>query len=526
MSVTEVKLVAPNYSLKGTFYGVGSVSGDSTSIAFEMRGSAQVLCPDDITDTTVFPSTAVVNGVTRYLTWTVISREKYVLIPAGYYNGVYMGEVSKMVITKARTQYLSVSEPFFPLVFTSSGETYNSTFSFYNLSYNGLSSSPTDKPIDGNTAITVTGGATTSDGKNYYTWTLGTRTYTYNPSAGTYTSVYTPPAAWCDQISTSSTAVMTVTCVVKFGTKTYRTLTTTFNVTVPSGFQPSITAVSLQDKTDTPVPSAWGSVFVQSKSGLRIASISCTPSEGASLTYIILEVGEQTTGRIAYDPSALPQIDVITQSGALPVKVTIIDSRGRSTYQTATLNFLPYFVPQISDVLSSRCDSSGIDDNDGEYFLGTAKVNFATCNGLNSITLQCQWKRTDQSSFGTPDTIASNITTPIPYVGAKVMGGGNIDTDYSYDMKYILTDAFSTVTFIDYLSTAIFLMHFLHGGRGVAFGQKATVPDCMDCAFDAHFRQQSVFDDEVTFTYTDDNSQVQTITMTEILQLLGVISAT
>lgn len=525
MSSTSKKILAPGYGIPASYYAVGSVSGDNTSIAIEFQGLEIVNSPDSISDTTFFPTTATINGVSRSLTWTVVIRKKVVILPAGNYNGVWIDEVSKNVITKARTQYFSIAKPFFPMTFSANGETYSDTFSFYNLYVAALRSSPDDKPIDGSTAITVTGGAT-EDGTNHYTWTLGTRTYTYNPSAGTYTSVYTPPVAWCDQISTSSTAVMTVTCVVKYGTQTYRTLTTTFNVTVPSGFQPSITAVSIQDKANTPVPAAWGNTFVQSKSGVRVASISCTPSEGASLTYIILDVGDQTTGRVAYNASALPQIDVITQAGALAVKVTIIDSRGRSTYQTATLNFLPYFVPQMSDVLSSRCDSSGVDDNDGEYFLGTARVNFATCNGLNSITLRCQWKRTDQSSYGTADTICSGITTPIPYVGSKVMGGGNIDTEFSYDVKYILTDAFSTVTFIDYLSTAIFLMHFLHGGRGVAFGQKATVQDCMDCAFNAHFRQESTFDDEVTFTYTDDYSQVQTITLTEILQLLGVISAT
>lgn len=527
MSTTAKQLAYKQYGAGGSHYAVGSVSGDTTTIAFEMRGSEQILCPDDVTDTSYFPSTAVINGVTRSLTWTVLERKKYVLLPAGNYNGVWMNEVSKMVIIKARTQSFTVNEPFFPLVYSVDSElggTYNSTFSFYDLQVASLTSSPTDKYLDGSSAITVSGGATTSDGKNYYTWTLGSRTHTDNPAAGVSTSVFTPPAAWCDQISTSNVGTMTVTCVVKYGTKVYRNYTTTFNVTVPDGFQPSITAVSLQDKTNTPVPAAWGSTFVQSKSGLRIASITCAPSQGATIQYIILECGEQTSGRLAYNPSALPQIDVITQYGALPVKVTVIDTRGRSTYQTATLNFLPYFVPQISDVLSSRCDSSGNDDNDGTYFVGTARVNFATCNGLNSITLQCQWKRTDQSSFGTADTIASGITTPIPYVGAKVMGGGNIDTEFSYDVKYILTDAFSTVTFMDYLSTAIFLMHFLHGGRGVAFGQKATVQDCLDCAFDAHFRQETLFDDEVTFTYTDDNNQVQTITLTDILRQIGIIT--
>ena len=46
---------------------------------------------------------------------------------------------------------------------------------------------------------------------------------------------------------------------------------------------------------------------------------------------------------------------------------------------------------------------------------------------------------------------------------------------------------------MDYVSTAIYLMHFLHGGKGVAFGQKATIEDCVDYNFKTLFRKLSTF---------------------------------
>ena len=68
-----------------------------------------------------------------------------------------------------------------------------------------------------------------------------------------------------------------------------------------------------------------------------------------------------------------------------------------------------------------------------------------------------------------------------------------------------------TVTYIDYVSTAIYLMHFLHGGRGVAFGQKATMDNTLDCAFKALFRE------DVTIVKKDGTQ----VSMREVLEKLG-----
>ena len=73
--------------------------------------------------------------------------------------------------------------------------------------------------------------------------------------------------------------------------------------------------------------------------------------------------------------------------------------------------------------------------------------------------------------------------------GVNICGEGNLDTEFSYDVMYIVSDQFRSVSFMDYVSTAIYLMHFLHGGKGVAFGQKATIEDCVDFYFQALFRK-------------------------------------
>ena len=56
---------------------------------------------------------------------------------------------------------------------------------------------------------------------------------------------------------------------------------------------------------------------------------------------------------------------------------------------------------------------------------------------------------------------------------------------------------------IDYVSTGIYLMHFLHGGHGVAFGQKATIQDCVDFNFMAFFRKFCKFTGIAKFESSD-----------------------
>lgn len=511
MSVTQKRVaVAPSYI--SNIDAIGSVSGDTTSFHFQFDNADINI--DSVSDIPVTSMT--IEGTTYNITWTVTA---WHIIDAGVAQIRY--------VDKAVSQNFSFNKPWLALYIPvwSTG----CTLSFYD-----IECCPTvlqvsgNQYIDGIDPITAKASAlqTGTDGTLTFKWQLGNRSYTSDViSVSAQQQTYTIPYAWVDQIPSGNQGTLTVTCQVKYGTQVYRTLTNYFTVYVPDNITPAITSVTLSDVINSPVPVSWGSTFVQHKSGLRISAITCAPSDGASLTYITMTVGEQTTGRQVYDASNLPQIDVVTQSGSLTVTIVLEDSRGRQGSRQATLNYLPYSSPQLKELSSTRCDSNGNVDNDGTYFLSSSRVLFSSCNGLNAITLNVQYKRTDVSSYGNAQQIYSNVTST-PCVRDAVIGGGLIDPEFSYDVRYTLTDAFSTIIFVDYVSTAVYLMHFLHGGRGVAFGQKATVQDCLDCAFDAHFRQQSVFDDEVTFTYTDDNSQVQTITMTEILRLLGVISAT
>ena len=61
-----------------------------------------------------------------------------------------------------------------------------------------------------------------------------------------------------------------------------------------------------------------------------------------------------------------------------------------------------------------------------------------------------------------------------------IFGGGNLSVDYSYDIRFTLTDAFGTVTVVDSLSTASVLMDFKAGGTGLAVGKVSETDSCFE----------------------------------------------
>ena len=92
--------------------------------------------------------------------------------------------------------------------------------------------------------------------------------------------------------------------------------------------------------------------------------------------------------------------------------------------------------------------------------------------------------------------VNDNLTTPVSLTAE--LANTMVTIQYTDNFRNYMSSWSAQLhsnggNYIDYVSTAIYLMHFLHGGRGVAFGQKATMEDYLDCAFKALFRDQVFF---------------------------------
>ena len=384
---------------------------------------------------------------------------------------------------KMTSQQLTINKPFFALKLTDSAdgsEIFNDTFSFYEIEKTPTSATTSGGVMDGATMSKVV--FTTSGTDATYSATFSLGSYASTATSATKTIEYAIPISWCNALPNATTGQANVTCRVKYGGVEYSSFTVKLTVSVPSSVVPSVTSITLADKTDTPVPYSWN-MFIQHKSGVRISAITTDGAYSSTIKSIKLQVGTQSIS-MNYSASNLPQIDTITQSGSLACTVTVTDSRGRTASKSATVTFVSYAAPKFTNCVSERCLVNGEVDNDGTYFKSTTAISFSTCNNKNSITLTVKYKKTDAVLYGSETTITPGVNT---------CGNNDLDTEFSYDVMYSVTDQFCTVTFTDYISTATYLMHFLHGGKGVAFGQKATMENYLDCAFKALFRDDTYF---------------------------------
>lgn len=408
-----------------------------------------------------------VNGTKQSCTWTTNKTETL---------------VSTSYKTKMTSAQMTISKPFFTLKLTDSSEggtIYEETFSFYEIEKAPTAATTSGGVMDGSTNSKVTFTTSGTDATYKATFTLGT--YSGSATSTTKELTYAIPISWCNAVPNATTGTANVVCQVLFGGVVYSSISTTLTVSVPASVVPTLTSITLADKTDTPVPSAW-KLFIQHQSGVRVSAITTAGAYSSTIKTIKLQVGTQSTSK-TYSASALPQIDVVTQSGSLTCTVTVTDSRGRAASKTATVTFVAYSAPKFTKCTSERATSAGAVDNDGTYFKSTTAISYSTCSGKNAITLTVKYKKTDAVLYGTAKTITPGTNTC----------GGDLNTEFAYDVLYTVSDQFTTVTYIDYVSTAIYLMHFLHGGRGVAFGQKATMEDYLDCAFKALFREEVYF---------------------------------
>ena len=447
--------------LGNTLVSTGSVTGATTKLTMVYQVSNIMWGVEGTIN-------VYVDGTKVSCTWTANKTD------------TWMGKTYK---TKLTSQQLTINKPFFTLKLTDSvsgAEIYNDEFSFYEIEKTPTSATTSGGVMDGSTKSRVVFTTSGTDATYSATFTLGS--YSGTATSSTKTLEYAIPIAWCNALPNAATGQANVTCQVKYGGVLYSSFTVKLAVSVPASVVPTVTSITLADKTDTPVPSSW-SMFIQHKSGVRVSAITTAGAYSSTIKTIKLQVGTQSIS-MNYSASSLPQIDTVTQSGSLACTVTVTDSRGRTASKSATVTFVSYAAPKFTNCISERCLANGDLDNDGTYFKSTTAVSFSTCNSKNSIILTVKYKKTDAVVYGSETTITPGVNT---------CGNDDLDTEFSYDVMYSVTDQFCTVTFTDYISTATYLMHYLHGGKGVAFGQKATMENYLDCAFKALFRDDAYF---------------------------------
>lgn len=307
------------------------------------------------------------------------------------------------------------------------------------------------------TTITITRAASS------FTHTL---TYAFGSTTGTIasktasTSVYwTPAVSLANQIPKAVSGSCTITCDTYSGSTKVGSKTCTLTLTVPASVKPTISSLEVV-RVDGKVPIDWG-VYIQSKSKATLTINGATGAYGSTITSYSISGGGFSSTTASFTTGFL------SKAGTITFTAKVRDSRGRvSDAKTVSISVVAYAAPTFTAYLSQRAKKDGTVYDDGTYIRGLVSYNYSSCNDKNTVTRATYYKKSSVSTWTNASKSFSSNT-------AFVFGGGGISIESSYDVKYIIKDAFTTVTIYDTVSTAKVLMDFKAGGNGIAIGKVA-----------------------------------------------------
>lgn len=337
-----------------------------------------------------------------------------------------------------------------------------------------ISSVTSSVEVDGTNKCTVEISRAVSTHTHTVTWKIGSYTHSAT-SVGTSTS-YAIPTSWMNAIPSATSGTATVTVTTYSGsTKIGSSVSKNFTLKVPSSIVPSVSAtIAMVNGT---VPSSWG-IYVQGKSKCTI-----TPSSSGSYSSTIKTItitggtnGKYNKSMTTATPWTTP---TLAESGTISFTIQATDSRGRSASITKSITVYEYKTPSISAVTAQRCISNGTLNDDGTYLsVSVPTSSYSTCNGKNSRTLTVMYKESSATSWST----AANVSST-----ASVIGAGGISTSKSYNLRFTITDAFTSVTKDVTVSTSGCLLNFRKAKDGLSLGKFAETAG-LDVKWNSVFR--------------------------------------
>lgn len=300
-----------------------------------------------------------------------------------------------------------------------------------------------------------------------------TLTYSFGNATGTIatkttsTSVsWTPTLTLANQIPNAVSGKCTITCKTYSGTTEVGSKTCTMTLTVPSSVKPTITSLTAA-RVDGTVPTSW-EIYVQSKSKATLTINGATGTYGSTISSYSITGGGYSSTASSFTTGFL------NTSGTITFAASVTDSRGRvSANATVTISVVAYSAPSFSKYISQRCNSAGTASDSGTYVKSTVNFSYASCNSKNTITTATYYRKTTETSWINANKTFTSGT-------AFTFGGGNISAESSYEVKFKLTDAFTSIEVTDTLSTASVVMDFKSGGLGVAVGKVAETDQCFE----------------------------------------------
>lgn len=286
-------------------------------------------------------------------------------------------------------------------------------------------------------------------------WRFGTKVKSTTTAVGASSTSYTIPLSWLTVIpnATSGTATVSVT-TYSYGGQELGTDTYSFTITAPSSAVPTLSLAAT--RINNSVPSSWG-IYVQGQSGVTITA-TAAGYQGSTISSYTISGGATGT-----QSSNVFTISTIYSNGTITYTVKVTDSRGRTATASTSISVVAYSAPAFTATDAFRCIANGTASDTGTYISAKATGTFSSVSSKNSMTLKVQYALSTSGAYSTAVTLTNGT--------ASIIGNGSIDINYSFKVKFTLSDQFNTIEKVLNVGTAAFTVFFRQGGNGVAIGK-------------------------------------------------------
>lgn len=281
----------------------------------------------------------------------------------------------------------------------------------------------------------------------------------------TETATWTPAITLAQQIPNAESGTGIIYCDTYSGTTLIGTKSVKFTASVPANITPSI---SLSNPIiGGSAPASWG-IFVKGKSTASY-TITGTGNQGSTIRQY-----QSSVSGYSYNTASVTT-GILYSAGTQTISAKVIDSRGRQATTSKTFNVVDYYSPSFTAVQIQRVDQNGNLDDNGEYAYFHFAGSVSSCSGNNKGTFKIAYRIKNTGSY-TEKTLATNqqsinqsgfITSDGTQSGTKI----EFENTNTYDIKFMITDAFITVENKQELDTGFDLINWNPNGKAMAIGK-------------------------------------------------------
>ena len=409
------------------------------------------------------------HDVKRFQSWGSSAGEKELQFDdMTYFNGVSAGASDTVLISLRRPGLSGYTQL-----------TYSNIY--LKLVYHSVASEST-VVISTNCAIgeaqTVTLTNSDSTIKHRVTWTYGAGSnvitsgeQSYN--ASTRSVSYTIPHSTAAEITAIENLISdypnrsTVPAVI-----TVRTLTSTNVVVGTTSYSttiniPSGSSASYDATPNVNVSLAWNpdeATHYQNLCAVTV-TVTATGKYGATISQIAVSTPDGNATIAQSGGSATFNVTKTGANNQYNIDTTVTDSRGIVATVNATPTVLPYGPPSITLLTAERCLQDGTLDGDGKYV--KISVSATTISGITISEISYAIRRSGSNTVLYSGSESNPQSFPVVFIA----GNDNINVEQSYNIAISVQDSNGTTSKANtYISSTLYTIHRMVGGKGVAFG--------------------------------------------------------